>query len=71
MQFTLVFNIGSSIKWQWTSKLICTSIEKALKCHHEDAEDYLVRHFEDSMLCFVHTKRVTLMPKDIVLACKI
>ncbi len=35
----------------------------------EAAEAYLVGLFEDSMLCAVHGKRVTIMPKDIHLAC--
>ena len=32
------------------------------------AEDYLVRLFEDSNLCTIHAKHVTIMPKDIQLA---
>ncbi|XP_052211169.1 histone H3-like centromeric protein CENH3 isoform X2 [Diospyros lotus] len=32
------------------------------------AEDYLVRLFEDAMLCTIHAKRVTLMRKDWELA---
>ena len=32
------------------------------------SEDYLVRLFEDSNLCAIHAKRVTIMPKDIQLA---
>ena len=35
------------------------------------SEDYLVRLFEDSNLCAIHTKRVTIMPKDIQLAWRI
>ena len=35
------------------------------------SEDYLVRLFEDSNLCAIHTKRVTIMPKDIQLAQRI
>lgn len=35
------------------------------------AEDYLVRLFEDSMLCTVHAKRVTLTIKDMHLARRI
>ena len=37
----------------------------------EAAESYLVGVFEDANLCAVHTKRVTVMPKDIQLACRI
>ena len=32
------------------------------------AEAYLVSHFEDAGLCAIHTKRVTVMPKDTHLA---
>ena len=32
------------------------------------SEDYLVRLFEDSNLCAIHAKHVTIMPKDIQLA---
>ena len=35
------------------------------------SEDYLVRLFEDSNLCAIHAKRVTIMPKDIQLARRI
>ena len=38
---------------------------EALRCA---AEDYLVRLFEDSNLCAIHARRVTLMPRDIQLA---
>ena len=34
----------------------------------EAAEAYLVKLFEDSNLCAIHAKRVTIMPKDIQLA---
>ena len=34
----------------------------------EAAEAYLVGLFEDSNLCAIHAKRVTIMPKDIQLA---
>ena len=37
----------------------------------EASEAYLVGLLEDSNLCAVHTKRVTIMPKDIQLACRI
>ena len=35
------------------------------------SKDYLVRLFEDSNLCAIHAKRVTIMPKDIQLAWRI
>ena len=37
----------------------------------EAAEAYLISLFEDGNLCAIHTKRVTLMPKDIQLAKRI
>jgi len=37
----------------------------------EAAEAYLVTLFEDSLLCAIHAKRVTLMPKDMILARRI
>ncbi len=37
----------------------------------EAAEAYLVGLFEDSNLCAIHAKRVTIMPKDIQLARRI
>ena len=37
----------------------------------EAAEAYMVTLFEDSLLCTLHAKRVTLMPKDMVLARRI
>ena len=32
------------------------------------AEDYLARLFDDTNLCAIHAKRVTVMPKDMQLA---
>ncbi|XP_077989722.1 uncharacterized protein LOC144444179 [Glandiceps talaboti] len=40
----------------------------ALLALQEAAEGYLVDLFEDSYLCAIHAKRVTLMPKDLILA---
>uniref|UniRef100_A0A915EAB1 Histone H2A/H2B/H3 domain-containing protein n=1 Tax=Ditylenchus dipsaci TaxID=166011 RepID=A0A915EAB1_9BILA len=37
----------------------------------EAAEAYLTGLFEDTNLCAIHAKRVTIMPKDIVLARRI
>eukprot|EP01121_Diplochlamys_sp_Union-15-3_P005498 TRINITY_DN1583_c0_g1_i2.p1 TRINITY_DN1583_c0_g1~~TRINITY_DN1583_c0_g1_i2.p1 ORF type:complete len:136 (+),score=17.54 TRINITY_DN1583_c0_g1_i2:126-533(+) len=38
---------------------------------HEAAENYLVGLFEDTNLCAVHAKRITVMPKDVQLARRI
>ena len=43
----------------------------ALMALQEAAEAYMVTLFEDSLLCTIHAKRVTLMPKDMVLARRI
>ena len=43
----------------------------AILCLQEAAEAYLVRLFDDANLCAIHTWRVTIMPKDILLARRI
>jgi len=43
----------------------------AIMALQEAAEAYLVTLFEDTVLCAVHAKRVTIMPKDIILARRI
>ena len=40
----------------------------AILCLQEAAEAYLVGLFEDTNLCAIHARRVTIMPKDIQLA---
>lgn len=40
----------------------------ALEALHEATEAYLISMFEDTNLCAIHAKRVTIMPKDIHLA---
>ena len=40
----------------------------ALMCLQEAAEAFLVLLFENSNLCAIHAKRVTIMPKDMQLA---
>ena len=35
---------------------------------HEAMEHYIVKLFEDTVLCCIHAKRVTIMPKAIQLA---
>ena len=44
---------------------------RAIMALQEASEAYLVGLLEDSNLCTIHTKRVTIMPKDIQLACHI
>ena len=43
----------------------------AILCLQEAAEAYLVRLFDDANLCAIHSRRVTIMPKDILLARRI
>uniref|UniRef100_U5GK72 Core Histone H2A/H2B/H3 domain-containing protein n=1 Tax=Populus trichocarpa TaxID=3694 RepID=U5GK72_POPTR len=43
----------------------------AVAAFQEAAEAYLVGLFEDTNLCAIHAKRVTIMPKDIQLARRI
>ena len=40
----------------------------ALEALQEACEDYLVHLFEDTNLCAIHAKRVTVMPRDMQLA---
>jgi histone H3 len=43
----------------------------AILAMQEASENYLVSLFEDTNLCAIHAKRVTIMPKDIQLARRI
>jgi len=43
----------------------------AINALQEAAEAYLVTLFEDSLLCTIHAKKVTVMPKDMALARRI
>ena len=43
----------------------------AISALQEAAEAYLVGLFEDTNLCAIHAKRITIMPKDIQLARRI
>ena len=43
----------------------------AMLANQEAAEAYLVGLFEDTNICAIHAKRVTIMPKDIQLARRI
>ncbi|CAO2623466.1 Histone H3.3C [Lemmus lemmus] len=46
-------------------------ISAAIGALQEASEAYLVGLFEDTNLCAIHAKRVTIMPKDIQLARRI
>ncbi|CAK6445832.1 unnamed protein product [Pipistrellus nathusii] len=43
----------------------------AIGALQEASEAYLVGLFEDTNLCAIHAERVTIMPRDIQLACRI
>lgn len=43
----------------------------ALLALQEAAEAFLVSLFEDCNLCAIHSRRVTIMPKDMHLACRL
>ncbi len=43
----------------------------AIAALQESAETYIVSLFEDTMLCAMHARRVTIMPKDMNLARRI
>ena len=52
----------------WNDLRIQAAVVRGLQ---EAAEAYLVGLFEDSNLCAIHAKRVTIMPRDIQLARRI
>ena len=65
---------------QWiivlTNWFLCLQTDLRFQSHavlalQEAAEAYLVGLFEDTNLCAIHAKRVTIMPKDIQLARRI
>ncbi|GBP89998.1 Histone H3 [Eumeta japonica] len=55
-------------RYQKSTELLISSAVMALQ---EASEAYLVGLFEDTNLCAIHAKRVTIMPKDIQLARRI
>lgn len=52
---------GESLRWQ----------SQAIQALQEAAEAFMVHLFEDTNLCAIHAKRVTIMQKDIQLARRI
>ncbi|RAL07086.1 putative centromere protein Cse4 [Aspergillus homomorphus CBS 101889] len=54
-------DVGSELRWQ----------SHAILALQEAAEAFLVHLFEDTNLCAIHAKRVTIMQKDIQLARRI
>ena len=54
-----------------SSLLINEAQSSTVSTLQEATQAYLVGLFEDTNLCAIHAKRVTIMPKDIQLACRI
>ncbi|KAJ5752277.1 hypothetical protein N7520_009194 [Penicillium odoratum] len=54
-------DVGATLRWQ----------SQAIQALQEAAEAFLVHLFEDTNLCALHAKRVTIMQKDIQLARRI
>ena len=54
-------DVGAELRWQ----------SHAIQALQEAAEAFLVHLFEDTNLCALHAKRVTIMQKDIQLARRI
>ena len=57
------------IVWSFNEELRCQST--AVLCLQEAAEAYLIGLFEDTNLCAIHARRVTIMPRDLHLARRI
>jgi len=58
MDFAVATEDGAALRWQ----------SSALLALQEAAEAYLVHIFEDTNLCAIHAKRVTIMKRDMELA---
>lgn len=65
----LVREIANDLKSQNIDGLKFQS--SALEALQEAAESYIVGLFEDTNLCAIHAKRVTIMPRDMQLAIRI
>ena len=57
----LPYQTGQDLRWQ----------SQAIQALQEASEVFLVHLFEDTNLCAIHAKRVTIMQKDIQLARRI
>ncbi len=51
-------NVNQDLRWQ----------SQAIMALQEAAEAFIIHLFEDTNLCAIHAKRVTIMQKDMVLA---
>ena len=59
--YILPYSVGQDLRWQ----------SQAIQALQEASEAFLVHLFEDTNLCAIHAKRVTIMQKDIQLARRI
>jgi histone H3/H4 len=50
---------------------LCSWQSEAVLALQDTTEDYLVHIFEDTNLCAIHAKRVTIKPKDMQLGRRI
>lgn len=57
-QYILPFHVARELRWQ----------SQAIQALQEATEAFLVHLFEDTNLCAIHAKRITIMQKDIQLA---
>ncbi|XP_056879077.1 uncharacterized protein LOC130519555 [Takifugu flavidus] len=62
---------GKAPRKQLATKTDLRFQSSAVMALQEASEAYLVGLFEDTNLCAIHAKRVTIMPKDIQLARRI
>ncbi|KAK9793494.1 hypothetical protein WJX73_004797 [Symbiochloris irregularis] len=58
-----ITNHLAPVPFRWTAE--------GLLAMQEATEDFMVHLFEDTNLCAIHAKRVTIMPKDLQLARRI
>ena len=64
-------SVGSRVARLKSPPVPARASQIAILALQEAAEAYLVGLFEDTNLCAIHAKRVTIMPKDIQLARRI
>ena len=59
------------VKYDFVRRFVRSFLMPQFSNFQEASEAYLVGLFEDTNLCAIHAKRVTIMPKDIQLARRI
>jgi histone H3/H4 len=69
--FGVFLNCYLKVCYTWLFQTDLRFQSHAVLALQEAAEAYLVGLFEDTNLCAIHAKRVTIMPKDIQLARRI